>query len=86
MRALWPQLLEVNLFEQVPAMRVPVFFMEGRHDWEVPSILAARYFDALRAPSKHLVWFERSAHLPNVEERERFNAIMRAEVREVARA
>ncbi len=47
MRALWPQLLEVDLFEQVPAVRVPVFFMEGRHDWEVPSILSARYFDAL---------------------------------------
>ena len=86
MRALWPQLLDVNLFEQVPEMRVPVFFMEGRHDWEVPSILSARYFEALRAPSKRLIWFEHSAHLPNVEERERFNQIMRDEVREVALA
>ncbi len=84
MRALWPQLLEVNLFEQVPDMRVPVFFMEGRHDWEVPSVLSARYFEALRAPSKQLVWFEHSAHLPNVEERPRFNQIMRDEVREAA--
>ena len=65
-------------------MRVPVFFMEGRHDWEVPSVLSARYFEALRAPSKQLVWFEHSAHLPNVEERPRFNQIMRDEVREAA--
>ena len=86
MRALWPQLLEVNLFEQVPELRVPVFFMEGRHDWEIPWILAARYYEALRAPSKRLVWFENSAHLPNAEERERFNEIMRSEVREVALA
>jgi len=86
MRALWPQLLAVNLFEQVPEMRVPVFFMEGRHDWEVPSILSARYYEALRAPSKQLIWFENSAHLPNAEERERFNQIMRDEVREVALA
>jgi pimeloyl-ACP methyl ester carboxylesterase len=83
-RALWPQLLGVNLFEQVPEMRVPVFFMEGRHDWEVPSILAARYYEALRAPSKQLTWFENSAHLPNFEERERFNQLMRDSVREVA--
>jgi pimeloyl-ACP methyl ester carboxylesterase len=86
MRALWPQLLDVDLFEQVPELRVPVFFMEGRHDWEVPSILAARYFEALRAPSKQLVWFENSAHLPNAEERARFNQIMRDDVREVALA
>ncbi len=86
MRVLWPQLLEVNLFEQVPEMRVPVFFMEGRHDWEIPSILSARYYEALRAPSKQLIWFENSAHLPNAEERERFNRIMRGDVREVALA
>jgi pimeloyl-ACP methyl ester carboxylesterase len=84
MRELWPQLLEVNLFEQVPELPVPVFFMEGRHDWEIPSTLAARYYEALRAPSKRLVWFEHSAHLPNAEERERFNRIMRDDVREVA--
>jgi pimeloyl-ACP methyl ester carboxylesterase len=81
MRALWPQLLEVDLFQQVPEVQVPVFFMEGRHDWEIPSVLAARYFDALRAPSKKLVWFERSAHVPNVEERQRFVRVMRDEVR-----
>jgi pimeloyl-ACP methyl ester carboxylesterase len=86
MRALWPQLLEVDLFAQVPELRVPVFFMEGRHDWEVPSILAARYFEALRAPSKQLIWFESSAHLPHVEERDRFTRIMRDDVRRVARA
>ncbi|HLY81879.1 MAG TPA: hypothetical protein VKQ71_02780, partial [Acidimicrobiales bacterium] len=32
----WLQLLEVDLFEQVPEMLVPVFFIEARHDWEVP--------------------------------------------------
>ena len=86
MRALWPQLLEVDLFEQVPEVQVPVFFMEGRHDWEVPSILSERYFDALRAPSKRLIWFENSAHLPNAEERDRFNQIMRDDVRAAALA
>ncbi len=60
--------------------------MEGRHDWEVPSILAARYYEALRAPWKRLIWFEQSAHLPNAEERAHFNDIMRDDVREVARA
>jgi pimeloyl-ACP methyl ester carboxylesterase len=84
MQLLWPQLLEVDLFEQVPELQVPVFFMEGRHDWEVPSVLSARYFEALRAPSKRLIWFESSAHLPSAEELDRFTQVMRDGVRAVA--
>ena len=84
MDRLWPELLTVNLFEDVPRLAVPVVFMEGRHDWEVPAVLSARYFDALEAPWKRLLWFEHSAHLPNAEERELFNDRMRTEVRAVA--
>jgi hypothetical protein len=35
-----------------------------------------KYFDALKVPRKQLVWFERSAHMPNTEERDTFNAFM----------
>lgn len=76
MRSLWPELMTVDLFEAVPQIDVPVFFVEGRHDMESPSAVAARYFDALQAPAKELVWFEHSAHLPNTEERDRFNGFM----------
>jgi len=38
--------------------------------------LTARYFEALKAPRKQLVWFERSAHMPNTEENGRFNDFM----------
>ena len=81
MRLLWPQLLEVDLFEVVPEMKVPVFLVEGRHDHEVPSSLSARWFDALVAPSKELIWFEHSAHLPNFEGAARFDEIMIARIR-----
>lgn len=84
MRLLWPQLLEVDLFTSVPEIGVPVFFMEGRNDWEVPYEIAERYFDSLRAPAKELVWFDRSAHLPNSEERRLFNTIMVAKVLPIA--
>jgi pimeloyl-ACP methyl ester carboxylesterase len=55
---------------------LPVYFMLGRHDWEVPSVISARYFDALTAPQKQLFWFEQSGHLPNSEERRKFNGIL----------
>lgn len=76
MKLLWPQLMEVDLFESVPEIPVPVFLVEGRHDMEAPASVAERYFEALRAPSKELIWFERSAHLPNTEERDRFTRFM----------
>jgi hypothetical protein len=34
------------------------------------------YFDALRAPSKKLLWFEASGHEPFVDEAEKFNEAM----------
>lgn len=42
MRLLWPELGRVDLFESVPELKVPVFFMEGRSDWESPHEIAER--------------------------------------------
>jgi esterase/lipase len=39
-------------------------------------VLSAKYFEALKAPRKQLIWFERSAHLPNTEEKDKFNEFM----------
>jgi pimeloyl-ACP methyl ester carboxylesterase len=73
MRLLWPQILAIDLVEQVPELKVPVYFLEGRHDLEAPSVLAEQYFQVLEAPRKALVWFESSAHFVNTEEAEAFN-------------
>jgi pimeloyl-ACP methyl ester carboxylesterase len=59
---------------------VPVFFLLGRHDWQVPAVVAAAYFERIRAPEKRLVWFEGSGHNPPFEEPERFVATLVEEV------
>jgi pimeloyl-ACP methyl ester carboxylesterase len=74
--ALFPEMYRTDLFAEVPEVNVPVYFCLGRHDFEVPSALSAQYFEVLKAPRKQLVWFERSAHMPNTEERDAFNAFM----------
>ena len=84
MRLLWPELLQVDLSESAPELKVPVFFMEGRYDREAPREIAERYFDSLTAPSKELIWFGSSAHLPNSEERDLFNTVMVTKVLPVA--
>ena len=74
--ALFPELSGMDLFVEVPELEVPVYFCLGRHDHEVPSVLSEKYFEALRAPRKQLIWFERSSHMPNTEERDAFNQFM----------
>jgi pimeloyl-ACP methyl ester carboxylesterase len=81
MRLLWPQLLKVDLTKSASVFKIPVFLMEGRFDWESPSEIAARYFDAIKAPSKELMWFEKSAHMVNSEEKDKFNAILVERIR-----
>lgn len=85
MRLMWPQLLRVNLLEQAAELEVPVYFLEGKHDYESPSRLADQYYQALKAPGKKLVWFEHSAHLLNAEEPEKFNEFFVKEVLSIER-
>jgi pimeloyl-ACP methyl ester carboxylesterase len=73
---LWEELMTVNLEEQAPLLKVPIYFALGKHDYEVPFILAEHYFNQLQAPSKELIWFENSAHFPFVEEQEKFNNLL----------
>jgi len=84
LRLLHPQLMEVNLFTMAPGVEVPVFFAEGRYDRVVPAALSAEYFEALQAPHKKLTWFERSAHMPDIEEYDQFHRLLREQVRPLA--
>ena len=57
----------------ITSLDIPVFFIAGRHDWNLPGIVAEKYLDNLNAPSKEFIWFENSGHEPPEEEPERFN-------------
>ena len=63
---------------------MPVIYALGRHDWQTPSTLAADFLDEARAPFKQVVWFENSAHAPNVDEPDKFAEMMRSVVRLLA--
>ena len=59
--------------KQAPILKVPVYFMLGRYDYEIPNPLAEQYFNLLQAPTNELIWIENSAHLLNIEENDKFN-------------
>jgi pimeloyl-ACP methyl ester carboxylesterase len=70
------ELLTVNLPKQVPELKIPVYFLIGRYDYNWSAELAKKYFDSLKAPKKEFIWFEKSAHAPNGEEPDKFNKIL----------
>jgi pimeloyl-ACP methyl ester carboxylesterase len=74
---MWDEVLTYNLFKQVPRINAPVYFFEGRHDYNTPWPLVEEYYKFLDAPKgKTLVWFDDSAHSPMFEEPDKFNREM----------
>ena len=51
---------------------LPVYFVMGKFDYMTSVNAAQKYFDSLRAPVKEFVIFEKSAHYPQFEEKEKF--------------
>ena len=78
---MWRELSTLNLIEVAPVLEVPVVIMLGRNDPWIPAEISVAYFNALRASSKQLVWFEHSGHEPFVDEPAKFVAVMRERVR-----
>jgi pimeloyl-ACP methyl ester carboxylesterase len=65
------------LMDALPAIDVPVYFLEGRRDYTAPFPCAVQYLKRLRAPRKELVWFDASAHFPFLEEPEKFHDVLK---------
>jgi len=64
--------LKGSVSDEVTELQVPVYFFQGRHDYVTPAALLQQYAAALKAPRKKIVYFERSAHYPFLEEPEKF--------------
>lgn len=83
MTTMWPKLAAVD-FDPLAKVDVPLVFLLGRHDTTTPSEIAQRWLARVKAPSKTLVWFNNSAHLPIVEEPGRMLEALITKVRPLA--
>lgn len=82
--AMLPEVSKLNMMKLVPKLTMPVVFFLGRKDHWVPPETSVAYFEALRAPTKKLVWFEQSGHEVFADEPAKFNEAMLEIVRPVA--
>jgi pimeloyl-ACP methyl ester carboxylesterase len=67
-----------NIFNDIRKLKVPVYFFEGRHDRIAACApeLVVEYCNYLEAPKKEIIWFEESAHHPNIDESYKFQRIL----------
>ncbi len=61
-------------------LETPIFFIQGAHDWQTPTVLVKPYFKNLEARQKELFIFEKSGHLPAFEEPQKFMQVIRDRV------
>lgn len=73
---MWQEIMGLNLFELVPRLNMPIYFMLGRYDFTTPYDIAMKYGEKLIAPYKEIIWFENSAHCIPFEEPEEFQRIL----------
>lgn len=57
----------------IKSLDVPIYLLAGRHDWNLPGIVAEQFLEKLDAPYKKFIWFDKSGHEPCEEEPEVFN-------------
>ncbi len=67
---LLPQMLDHD--PNFRELAVPIILFAGRHDINVNADVGAEWLARLKAPEKHIVWFENSAHMPMTEEPGKF--------------
>jgi len=75
-RLLEKELMQLDLRRQVPKLKEPAYFLEGRHDYVTPSALAEQYYEVLEAPHKELIWFDHSAHMVPYEEFDKLQDVL----------
>lgn len=68
-----PDFNNFNFFNQIPEVKIPVFYISGAHDYNTPWELVQKYACEIKAPKKEFILFDKSGHSPVFEEPKRFN-------------
>jgi pimeloyl-ACP methyl ester carboxylesterase len=75
--AMWDEINNIDITKEIRSIKVPVYFFEGKYDMATPTILAKEFYDGLDAvKGKNLIIFENSAHMPMIEEKEKYEDLL----------
>lgn len=77
LKIIFPTLLDTALWEGDTKFEIPVYIFQGRFDYQTSHRQAEEFFTHIEAPHKEFFTFEHSAHVPIVEEKPKFLAIIK---------
>ena len=80
-----PHLMDITL-STITQFPIPIIQFQGRHDQMTPAAPVEFWMNSLTAPSKHIEWFEHSAHMPMYEEPRHFLTALLAHIQPWATA
>lgn len=60
--SIWKKSTENNLFETLPKINCPVYFIEGNGDKLKSHYIVKDYFEFIKAPKKKMFWMKKSGH------------------------
>lgn len=72
-RLLNEELYKVNFMEDIKELEIPLYFIAGIDDYTTVFSLVEEFYNQIEAPHKEFIVFENSAHLPQLEEPQKFS-------------
>lgn len=72
----WSEVLELNLFLDLPTIKCPVYFFLGEKDLQTNYNIARDYYEILKAPRKNIYTFKNAGHSVLVDEAEQVQRII----------
>ncbi|MBF0287237.1 MAG: alpha/beta hydrolase [SAR324 cluster bacterium] len=75
-KLLYDPMLDFNVMNEISELKIPIYILQGRRDYQTAFVLVKEYLEKLKAPHKELIPFEKSAHLVPYEEPDRFHDVL----------
>jgi pimeloyl-ACP methyl ester carboxylesterase len=77
MNAIWEEMKNINLSNEIKSIKVPIYFFEGKYDMTTTTILVEKFYHKLNAEKgKKLIIFDHSGHLPMIEEKKKYEKFL----------
>lgn len=55
---------------------IPIYFICGENDWQVPSVVVEEYYNTISAPDKGLYWIKDAGHLTDLDNPIEYNNVL----------
>jgi pimeloyl-ACP methyl ester carboxylesterase len=74
---LWDEIGNIDFFEEIQSLQVPIYLLAGKYDMVMPTKLVENFHRSLDAErGRTLVIFEESAHFAMIEEKEKYQKLL----------